>query len=96
MPTQATVVDLTPPHSPLTESYAYNSYPSNTLTLALINARSIVNKIAHLRRLVSKNKPDIVLVTESWCNHNVSNDSILIDGYHMARNDRMAQRGGDV
>ena len=47
-------------------------------------------------------KPDLILVTESWCNNSVSNEFLSIDGYELQtdlrsdRNDTAQGRGGGL
>lgn len=67
-----------------------------------LNAQSIVNKIDELGCLASINKPDLILVTESWCNSDISDAYLNIDGYElqldlrMDRSDTAQGRGGGL
>ena len=45
----------------------------NQLKIVYLNARSIINKIDHLQILTEEYEPDLILITESWCNSNISN-----------------------
>ena len=48
-----------------------------------LNSQSIVNKINELSCLASEKKPDIILITESWCNPSISNSYLSIPGYQL-------------
>ena len=50
------------------------------------NARSIVNKINDLEIIAAEKNPDIILITESWCNQDTSNALLSIPGYHLDQN----------
>ena len=65
-----------------------------TLKIILLNARSIVNKIPELQLLAFENSPDVILITESWTNSNITNAEINLVGYSVIRTDRPDYRGG--
>ena len=46
------------------------------LTILYLNAQSVVNKVQELNCVSEDLKPDIILVTESWCHSDIQ-DSIL-------------------
>jgi hypothetical protein len=48
-----------------------------------LNSQSVVNKINELACLATEFKPDIILVTESWCNDQISNAYLSIPGYQL-------------
>ena len=48
-----------------------------------MNAQSIVNKVPELQLIVSDSQPDILLITESWCNRNISNAFLSLEGYNL-------------
>ena len=48
-----------------------------------LNAQSIQKKIGELNLVTSEEKPDIILVTESWCNKNITNALIQLDGFEL-------------
>ena len=63
----------------------------------LINARSLLNKLAELYHYLSVVKPDILLITESWLRHDISSGLLDPDSeYHVLRKDRGHNRGGGV
>jgi Reverse transcriptase (RNA-dependent DNA polymerase)/Endonuclease-reverse transcriptase len=72
------------------------------LSILYLNAQSIVRKIDELSFTVSDLKPDIVLITESWCNNEVTNGLLTVPGYNlipdlrMDREDTAAGVGGGL
>ena len=86
-----------------------NSSQSNSKTKAplkclLINARSlksqhkqgneISNNIARFQDLVYSEDNDIICVTKTWLNSNISISEILNEGYEIFRKDRESRGGG--
>ena len=66
----------------------------NKLKCALMNARSIVNKVPELEAYVYETSPDIILITEAWTRDGVSNAEISLKGYNVIRKDRKDRIGG--
>ncbi|MBM6549270.1 reverse transcriptase family protein [Streptococcus dysgalactiae] len=64
------------------------------LSLALINARSLPNKINTLRSMFSSSSFDIIMVTETWCTESISTECISLVGFEVFRKDRPIGRGG--
>jgi hypothetical protein len=63
-----------------------------TLKFLYLNAQSIASKIDELLCVAEDLKPDLVFITESWCNDNVTNAYLTIPGYQLApdlRSDRV-------
>ena len=60
----------------------------------MLNSRSLLKKMCYLRSWVSLHDPDIVGVTESWANSNVSDAELDIMGYDLFRKDRPVDREG--
>src|SRR3989441_2022907 len=63
------------------------------------NARSIVNKQAELKLLITEEDLDIIGITETWLNDKISDEELNIRGYTLIRNDRndnIKSRGGGV
>ena len=59
------------------------------------NARSIVSKIQDLEILISENNPDIILVTETWCNESINTSVLNLKDYEvLQRNDRCDTTNG--
>jgi len=62
-----------------------------------MNSQSIVNKINELACVASDAKPDIILVTESWCHEGISDAYLAIPGFQLQpelRVDRMDTANG--
>ncbi len=61
-----------------------------------------MNKIDDLNSTVTELRPDIVLVTETWCNHEISDAYLQLDGYELNsdlrvdRADTTMGRGGGL
>ena len=47
------------------------------------NARSVFNKIDDLQQMGTDYNVDIILVTESWCNKNITNAMLNIPGFFL-------------
>ena len=62
----------------------------------LTNARSILPKMDELCLCVSSMNADLVIVTESWLNDDVSDDLLTINKMEIFRCDRKLRRGGGV
>ena len=64
------------------------------------NAQSIVGKIDELAALASEEKPDLILITETWCNSDISDAFLTLQGYNICvrkdRQDTAAGRGGGL
>ena len=51
--------------------------------------QSIVNKMGELREGVNVKQPDVIALTETWTNSDISDDFLSLDGYKlMERKDR--------
>jgi ribonucleases P/MRP protein subunit RPP40 len=63
------------------------------------NARSIINKLSELELLINSEQPDIIGITETWANENISDDELSFEGYSLFRKDRndpAKKRGGGI
>ena len=64
------------------------------------NAQSVLKKMSELRAVIEINKPDVVALTETWTNSDISNEFLHIDGYEiLEREDRVDTsrgRGGGI
>ncbi len=73
--------------------------PSKILTVMYTNAQSLVGKVNELSCTACDIDPDIILVTESWCNEGISDAYLSIQGYELKsklrinRSDTGAGRG---
>ena len=54
-----------------------------TLNILYLNARSLVNKLNDLAILINDQNPDLVLITETWCNDVITNAMLNIPGYNI-------------
>ena len=71
-----------------------------TLKILYLSAQSIVGKIDELAITAGEKDPALILVTESWCNDDIPDAFLTLQGYslHM-RSDRLdtaAGRGGGL
>ena len=81
-----------------------NSKAKGPLKCLLINARSLKSQhkqgneindnTARFQDLVYSEDNDIVCVTETWLNADISNSEILDEGYEIFRKDRESRGGG--
>ena len=60
------------------------------------NARSIVNKLDELQLYINKEKVDIIGITETWLNEEISDVELNINDYTIFRHDRLNKTGGGV
>ena len=76
-----------------------NGCSDSRLQCLYMNARSIVNKKKELELTVRDEKLDIIAITESWLNVNITDEEMGIKGYTLFRKDRndsVKRRGGRV
>ena len=66
------------------------------ISVYLINARSLVNKIDLLRYYLCEYRPAIVCITESWAHAGLSDSFFFIKDYFFYRCDRTKGAGGGV
>ena len=62
------------------------------LKIIYLNARSLTNKINDLCILINDTNPDIILITETWCNEGVSTALLNIHGYNIDPELRLDRR----
>ena len=65
------------------ENRSGNQKQKTVLNVLYCNARSIVSKIKDLELISSENEPDIILITESWCNSDTQNILLNIPNYYI-------------
>lgn len=46
--------------------------------------------------MVSDNRCDVLCISETWLNEDISDQNISLNGYTFLRNDRVGARGGGV
>ena len=59
-----------------------------------LNAQSILSKLLDLEATAFDYKPDLILITESWCNENIDDNILNIKGFELIkdlRSDRIEQ-----
>ena len=61
-----------------------------------LNARSIANKKNELNIMVEDIDPDIIGITKSWANTDITDAELGLRGYVMFRRDQIGRRGGGV
>ena len=70
---------------------------NQTLTVLYTNSQSLPGKVNELSCIASDLKPDIIALTETWCNGKISSAVLSIDGYELVpelRMDRTNTGGG--
>ena len=73
-----------------------NIYKNAKLKMMYSNADGLVSKLCELRDLITKEKPEIVCLTETKLNATISNATLNFDGYEVWRKDRESKPGGGV
>ena len=56
--------------------------------MALLNVRSLRNKLAELEDDVVKNSFDVIAITETWLNDNIDDKELALQGYRLFHRDR--------
>ena len=64
--------------------------------MAFVNAILCCEKILLINIMVDDIKPQIIGITESWANNDITNAELGLEGYVMFRKDRIGRRGGGV
>jgi hypothetical protein len=75
---------------------AHVQLSTNNLKCVFTNARSLVNKMCELEKLVHDCKPDIIGIVETWGRDNVTDQVFTIQGYTLYRRDRSEGSGGGI
>ena len=64
------------------------------------NKQIIIRKMDEFRCLAAENRPDMILLTETWTNDTITNDFLKLQGYEMVgredRRDTIGGRGGGI
>ncbi|RWS11185.1 uncharacterized protein B4U79_04577, partial [Dinothrombium tinctorium] len=71
----------------------FNSDLNNNFKIFSSNVRSIVSKLQEFQLYVSEEKPDVIMICESWLKDNIPN-KIILKNYTIYRNDRESRGGG--
>ena len=67
---------------------------SNWLSLALLNTRSLINKLDSFQSFAYSNSLNIICLTETWLNEQIFNNEILQSNFTIHRRDRKHRGGG--
>jgi hypothetical protein len=73
------------------------THQNKAITLLYANAQSINSKIDELKVISQDLEPDIILLTETWCNSTIENAALTIENYKLEtdlRNDRCDTANG--
>ena len=73
------------PFQPNSSSSNHSTQSSSHVSVAVINARSINNKLGELSILCNAKKPDIICITETWL---TTNHTLHLPNYAVFRRDR--------
>ena len=68
--------------------------PEPLPTILLTNLQSLWNKIDEIRLVLHNSSPDLALLTETWLTDEIDSDLIGVQGYSIARADRIQRKGG--
>jgi len=75
---------------------------AQTLKVMYANAQSIKSKLDELKAVTQDLKPDIILLTETWCNNTIENAALTLENYKLEtdlrrdRNDTANGIGGGL
>ena len=64
--------------------------------LLYTNVRSIVGKLGELSYVAQRDKPDVIILTETWLHDDIMDAEVALAGYALFRCNRRIQRGGGV
>ena len=81
---------------PLINSSPNLSTQSNPLTFLLSNTRSLLPKLDDLKIILDQYGVSMAFITETWLNEKIDDAAVCIDGYSLARRDRIDKLGGGV
>jgi hypothetical protein len=75
---------------------------SKTIKVLYTNAQSVNSKLGELAAVAQESEPDIILLTETWCNDSTTNASLALEKYNLEcdlrrdRSDTTAGIGGGL
>jgi hypothetical protein len=67
-----------------------------TVVVAVVNCRSLKNKIPEFHHLINSTGAKVIIGTESWLTDDISNSEIFPDSFRVYRKDRPNRHGGGV
>ena len=77
------------------ENISLSNFPKDKgIKIAHLNIRSLKNKTADLEQFLRSNPYDLLGISETWLDADISSDTISIDGYKFERLDRNTLGGG--
>ncbi len=68
----------------------------NCLKIGQLNVRSLPAHYDEIKQILLNTDFDIMAITETWLNNNISNNMVKIPGYKMYRRDRTLKTGGGI
>ena len=66
------------------------------MKLCHLNINSLPNKVDHLKYILRNTPFDIITISESHCDENITDSELHIDGFNIIRKDRSRHGGGIV
>ena len=78
----------------LTNGIIHNHQCVGFFSFAHLHVRSIMNKLDHLKILMSKNPFDIICLNETFCDDSIADNEISLPDYSIERKDRNRHGGG--
>ena len=64
--------------------------------LKLSNVRGLMSKLPEIHFMLTRDKPLLFLLTETWLTNRCPNGLLQIQGYQIVRRDRKGKRGGGI
>ena len=68
----------------------------STNRLKLSNVRGLMSKLPEIHLMLTRDKPLLFLLTETWLTNRCPNGLLQIQGYQIVRRDRKGKRGGGI
>ena len=78
------------------ETIELSNLKQKGLNVVHLNIRSVIYKIDQIRMMISQAKIDVLCLTESWLNPNITDSELSIEGYKIFRKDRTLKKGGGI
>ena len=93
---RATLSNAPSPCGPRRPSLFSSGVSTYLSTILCSNVRACVNKIDDLLLSAKTQQLDILCITETWLNEDISDDIVSLPNYSLMRDDRLSRRGGGV
>ena len=78
------------------ETIELSNFKQKGLNVVHLNIRSVIYKIDQIRMMISQAKIDVLCLSESWLNPNITDSELSIEGYKRFRKDRTLKKGGGI